>query len=393
MASNITSPFDLPLILDGATGTALLKRGMQTGECTEKFILENPHILTGLQAEYIAAGSQAVLAPTFGANIPTLLRHGFSKEEADQVCRALCGISKQNAGKVKVGGDISPTGLLMKPYGNTEPQEIYDIYHAQAATLIDCNVDFIFIETMLSAAEAKMAVRAVRDISADIPVFVSLTVGENGRTMNGDMLGAALLTLVQYNIQGFGCNCSIGPAVVANALTTAAPIAKLYNIPLIAKPNAGMPVTTESGAVSPLTPADMAAATDRFTGLGVGIFGGCCGTTPEHIRAIATAAKNTSKKLFEDVKEPETGVYVSTARAYALVDENAEYLPIDDSSEDCIYELMDACEPDDVLYFELREGGAETVIQMDAFIPNPIALRGLEKEISKAEAVLCRKFR
>ena len=100
MDSNITAPFDLPLILDGATGTALLKRGMHTGECTEKFILENPHILTGLQAEYIAAGSQAVLAPTFGANIPTLLRHGFSKEEADQVCRALCGISKQNAGKV-----------------------------------------------------------------------------------------------------------------------------------------------------------------------------------------------------------------------------------------------------------------------------------------------------
>ena len=142
MACPISSPFDLPLILDGATGTELLKRGMKTGECTEKFILENPNILTDLQSEYIAAGSEAVLAPTFGANIPTLTRHGFTAEEADKVCRELCEISKQNAQKAKIGGDISPTGLFMKPYGNAEPQEIYDIYHAQAATLIDCNVDF-----------------------------------------------------------------------------------------------------------------------------------------------------------------------------------------------------------------------------------------------------------
>ncbi|MBQ6707099.1 MAG: homocysteine S-methyltransferase family protein [Clostridia bacterium] len=393
MASNIMLPFGLPFILDGATGTELLKRGMKTGECTEKFILENPRVLTDLQAEYIAAGSQAVLAPTFGANIPTLVRHGFSKEEADKVCRELCAISKQKAEKVKIGGDLSPTGLLMKPYGNADPQDIYDVYHAQAATLIDCHVDFIFIETMLSAAEAKIAVRAVRDISSDIPVLVSLTVGENGRTVNGDTPGAALLTLVQYNIQGFGCNCSIGPEVVANALESAAPIAKLYGIPLIAKPNAGMPVTTENGSVFPLTPEDMARAADRFTGLGVGVFGGCCGTTPDHIRAIAAAAKNTSKTLFEDVEIPEKGVYVSTSRIYALTDENAKYWLIDGGSEDFIYDLMDECQPDDVLYFELGEGGAETLINMDAFIPNPIALRGMEKEISKAEAVLCRKFR
>ncbi len=393
MASKITSPFTLPLILDGATGTELLKRGMTTGDCTEQFILENPRVLQALQAEYIAAGSQAVLAPTFGANIPTLMRHGISAEKADEVCRSLFELSKQNVETVKVGGDISPTGLLIKPYGNTDPQEIYDIYHAQAATLIDCNADFIFIETMLSAAEAKLAVRAVRDLSSDIPVFVSLTVGENGRTLNGDLPGAALLTLVPYNIQGFGCNCSIGPEVVANALKSAAPIAKLYGIPLIAKPNAGMPVATENGSVFPLTPEDMAKAADCFTGLGVGIFGGCCGTTPDHIRAIAAAAKNTAKKLFEDVEAPKKGVYISTSRTYALADENADYLPIDGGSEDFIYDLMDECTPDDVLYFDLREGGAETLINMDAFIPNPIALRGLEEEISKAEAVLCRKFR
>lgn len=394
MSSKTTTfPFSLPFVLDGATGTELSKRGMKKEDCTERFILDNPDVIRTLQTEYINAGSDAVLAPTFGANRPTLMRHGFMENDTEPVCRTLVQVTKDIAGDARIGGDMSPTGLLLKPYGYTDPETVYEIYREQAAVLLACGVDFFFIETMISAAEARVAVRAVRDLSADIPVFVSLTVEESGRTMSGDALDAALLTLVPYNIQGFGCNCSIGPDVIANALAPAAPIAKRYGIPLIAKPNAGMPVTDENGTYFPLTPEDMAEKVDMLTGLGVGIFGGCCGTTPEHIAAIAKAAKSAKKERFADVEAALDGVYVSTARTWAICDEDAEYMEVDEDSEDDIYDLMDECDPEDILYLELKEGAADLLIEMDGFIPNPIAVRGDEDEIVKLEKAVCRKLR
>lgn len=383
----------LPFVLDGATGTELSKRGMKGSDCTERFVLEHPDALIDVQSGYRAAGSDAVLAPTFGANRPTLEKHGYGADEVGQVCRALFKISKDNAGGLKVGGDLSPTGLLVKTFGETDPEAVYEIYREQAATLLECGVDFFFIETMISAAEAKLAVRAVRDLSKDIPVFVSLTVSENGRTMYGDVPAAALVTMLPYDIQGFGCNCSIGPDVIANALTPAAPIAKLFGVPLIAKPNAGMPVTDESGMHFPLSPEDMAAAVDHLTGLGVGIFGGCCGTTPAHIEAIAKAARTSEKERGSDVEAAKDGIYVATARVWALADSDAEYTAVDGDSEDDLYDLVDEADPEDVLYLELSEGAADVLIRMEAFIPNPIAVKGDEEEIRKIEKALCRKVR
>lgn len=382
-----------PLILDGATGTELTKRGMPQGACTERFVLEHPDIITGLQQEYIAAGSDAVLAPTFGANRSTLERHGFKSEEVESVCRNLFAITKAHATGKLIAGDMSPTGFLMQPFGDTAPETVYNIYREQAATLLECGVDFFFIETMITAAEARLAVRAVRDLNKDIPVLVSMTVNENGRTMYGDCLDAVLLTLVPYDIQGFGCNCSIGPEVIARALKPAAPIAKRYGIPLIDKPNAGMPVTDENGTHFPLTPEDMAAAVDGFVGMGVGVFGGCCGTTPAHIEAIAKAAKNSPIERAADVEAVEAGNYVSSSRVWAAVEQNAEYTAVDGDSEDDIYDLLDEVDPDEVLYLELQEGAADVLIRMDAFIPNPVAVRGDEGEIEKIEKWLCRKVR
>ena len=382
-----------PLILDGATGTELTKRGMPQGACTERFVLEHPDIITGLQQEYIAAGSDAVLAPTFGANRSTLERHGFKSEEVESVCRNLFAITKAHATGKLIAGDMSPTGFLMQPFGDTAPETVYNIYREQAATLLECGVDFFFIETMITAAEARLAVRAVRDLNKDIPVLVSMTVNENGRTMYGDCLDAVLLTLIPYDIQGFGCNCSIGPEVIARALKPAAPIAKRYGIPLIAKPNAGMPVTDENGTHFPLTPEDMAAAVDGFVGLGVGVFGGCCGTTPAHIEAIAKAAKNSPIERAADVEAVEADNYVSSSRVWAAVEQNAEYTAVDGDSEDDIYDLLDEVDPDEVLYLELQKGAADVLIRMDAFIPNPVAVCGDEGEIEKIEKWLCRKVR
>ena len=382
-----------PLILDGATGTELTKRGMPQGACTERFVLDHPDVITALQQEYIGAGSDAVLAPTFGANRSTLERHGFQPEEVKQVCCDLYQITKNHAAGKLIAGDMSPTGFLMQPFGDTAPETVYEIYKEQAATLLECGVDFFFIETMITAAEAKMAVRAVRDLNKEIPVFVSMTVNENGKTMYGDSLNAVLLTLIPYDIQGFGCNCSIGPDVIARALKPAAPIAKRYGIPLIAKPNAGMPVTDENGTHFPLQPADMAAAVEGFIGMGVGIFGGCCGTTPAHIAAIAQAARASQKGWFSDVEPISEGSYVSSSRVWAAVEPDAVYTAIDGDSEDDIYDLLDEVDPGEVLYLELQEGAADVLIRMDAFIPNPVAVRGREEEIEKIEKWLCRKVR
>ena len=382
-----------PLILDGATGTELTKLGMPQGACTERYVLDHPDVITKLQQDYIAAGSDAVLAPTFGANRSTLERHGFKPEEVEQVCCDLYHITKNHAVGKLIAGDMSPTGYLMQPFGDTPPETVYEIYKEQAATLLKCGVDFFFIETMITAAEAKMAVRAVRDLDKEIPVFVSMTVNENGKTMYGDALDAVLMTLIPYDIQGFGCNCSIGPDVIARALKPAAPIAKRYGIPLIAKPNAGMPVTDENGTNFPLLPEDMAAAVDGFVGMGVGIFGGCCGTTPAHIKAIAKAARASQVEPFSAVVPIAEGNYVSSSRVWAAVVPDADYTAIDEDSEDDIYDLLDEADPDEVLYLQLQEGAADVLIRMDAFIPNPVAVRGGEEEIEKLEKWLCRKVR
>lgn len=383
-----------PLILDGATGTELSKRGMKVTDCTERFILENPQVMAQLQQEYRDAGSDAVLAPTFGANRPTMLRHGYQEEEIEEATRALFHVAKDHVGDtVLVGGDMSPTGLLLKPYGETEPEEVFEIYREQARILLDCGVDFFFIETMISAAEAKLAVRAVRSLSEEIPVFVSLTVTESGRTINGDCMDAVLLSMLPYNIQAFGCNCSIGPDVIAKALQSAAPIAKRFGIPLIAKPNAGMPITDETGTHFSLKPEDMADYVDQLAGLGVKVFGGCCGTTPAHIEAIAKAARACTVEAGSAVEAAEDGCYVSTTRVWTLVEEDAEYTAVDGDSEDDIYDLMDELDPDEILYLELQEGAADVIIDMDAYIPNPIAVCGDENEIVKIENVLCRKVR
>ncbi len=386
-------PFKLPFIMDGATGTELTKRGMPARACTERFVLENPEIIQTLQREYLAAGSDAILAPTFGANRPTLLRHGYREDEIEPTVRALFQLAKDSAGGAKIAGDMSPTGLMLKPYGDAEPEDVLNAYQEQARILLDCGVDFFFIETMISAAEAGLAVRAVRELSKDIPILVSMTVNENGKTINGDCLDAVLVTLLPYDIQAFGCNCSIGPDVIYNALKPAAPIAKAYDIPLIAKPNAGLPIFDQDGPHYPLSPEDMAKTVSMLTALGAGIFGGCCGTTPEHVKAIAEAARSTETERFCDTEAIAPGALVATARQWARVEQDAEYITVNADSEDDLNDLADELDPGEILYLNLEEGAADVIINLEGYIANPIHAKGNEAEIQKIERLLCRKVR
>ena len=262
-------PFPLPLLLDGATGTAMIRAGMPAGACPEKWILEHPEPLIHLQKRYLSAGSDAVLSPTFGANRMLLSRYSLA-DETISMNAALAALSRKAAGDALVGGDLSPTGAYLYPSGNTDFDELVSIYAEQASALSSF-VDFFMLETNMDLACTRTAVLGVRKASKK-PVFVTMTVTNTGMTMSGDTPQACLLTLSELGISAFGLNCSTGPSEMSRHITPLLPLSLALGIPLIAKPNAGpQPSRTES-------PAAFAAACEKMLSCGVGILGGCCGT-------------------------------------------------------------------------------------------------------------------
>jgi len=332
-------PFKLPLIADGATGTELQKLGMPLGVCSEKWILENPNAAIEIQKKYIAAGSDAIYAPTFGCNAPTLKKHGITVSVGDY-CQRLVDVSRaavRASGRdgILIGGDISPCGLLMEPYGDYEFDEIFDVFREQAYSLENAGVDFFAVETQISLDEAKAAVAAVRAVS-NKPLFVSFTCGETGRSFFGERLGDVAAELAGFgdntnaigndenaigenaadsNADAIGNNnavCDNEDAACKNTNTPGADITlgidafginccgdlelmlsvfreirEKTALPLIAKPNAGLPRMTDGVPVYKMTAAEIAQYVRRFYDAGVRVFGGCCGTTDAHISAIA----------------------------------------------------------------------------------------------------------
>ncbi|MCL2343809.1 MAG: GNAT family N-acetyltransferase, partial [Firmicutes bacterium] len=230
-------PFPLPLILDGATGTELQKRGLPSGVCPEVWILEHPETILELQRTYIDAGSQAVMAPTFGANRASLEKFGLSAQMRALNLR-LVALSRETArDRALVGGDISPTGLFMEPLGDYTFDDIAGIYAEQAVALGEAGVDFFAIETQLSAAEAMAALKGIKSVTAE-PVFVSFAVSGAGRTLWGDTLSAIAEDFETAGADAFGINCCGDLALITRVLRE---VHEKVALPLIAKPNAGLP--------------------------------------------------------------------------------------------------------------------------------------------------------
>lgn len=278
-----------PLLLDGATGTNLMAAGMPQGVCAEAWILEHPEVLTALQREYVAAGSKVIYAPTFGANRAALKHYGMEHQVAE-LNRRLVELSRAAAeGKAIVAGDLSSTALQIEPFGDTPFDELIDIYSEQADALKAAGITLTVCETLMSLADARAALLAVR--RAGMAAFVTLTVDANGRTLSGGRLLPCLLTLQAMGAAAVGINCSVGAEAVAELL---APVLPHIEIPVIAKPNAGETVNGElHNTMSPQAFADCLA---ELTQSGVSIVGGCCGTTPAHIRAVAEKVSGTAVK-------------------------------------------------------------------------------------------------
>lgn len=275
---------DHVLLLDGATGSNLRKAGMPVGISSEEWVLKNPEVLKELQRAYVEAGSEIVYAPTFGANRISLMNFGLEKQ-ITEMNRRLLAISKEAVGaRALVAGDLTTTGKLLEPRGDLSYETLYQIYQEQIKALADAGADLLVAETMLSVDETVAALDAAQSV-CDLPVMCTLSLEADGTALYGGNAVEAVMTLQEMGAAAVGLNCSVGPdqleAVVAN-------MKKVAQVPIIAKPNAGMPVINEKGEASySMNAQDFARYTRKLVEAGAGIVGGCCGTTPEYIRELA----------------------------------------------------------------------------------------------------------
>ena len=379
-------PFSLPMLLDGATGTALIKAGMPTGVCPEKWILENPEVIKQIQADYFASGSDAVLAPTFGANRTVLSRYGLAEKTA-LMNTALATLSRETAKGKYVAGDLSPTGKMLAPIGDVTLDEMAEIFSEQARAL-DGLVDFYMIETQMDLASARAAVLGVKAVS-DKPVFVTLTVTESGKTMYGDTPECAFLALSELGIAAFGLNCSTGPREMKALLSPLFPLSVSLGIPLIAKPNAGAP--SHDGAHAHLSPEAFAEVGGEMLSQGICILGGCCGTDDAVIRALHAVARDFSD--CPDVPAPvETDAVASTSREIAEIPVSDMPEPIE-ADDDLIDNAEEMSDDYDFLYIAVRsKDDAETVLDAAPFLTLPIAVCGDEEGIAALKRGYCGKL-
>lgn len=282
-----------PVLLDGATGTNLQKAGMPVGVCPEQWILENSEVLIDLQKRYVEAGTDILFAPTFTASRIKLKEYGL-EDHLEEMNRKLVALSKEAAKGTNalVAGDLTMTGEQLYPLGDLMFEDLVDVYKEQAKIIAEAGADLFVVETMMSLQECRAAVLAIREV-CDLPVMVSLTYNEDGRTLYGTDPVTAVVVMQSLGADAVGMNCSTGPEAMLEPI---AKMAEYATIPLLAKPNAGMPELIDGQTVFNVEPEEFAEVGKKLVEEGATIIGGCCGTTPEHIRALKEAVKGIPVK-------------------------------------------------------------------------------------------------
>ncbi len=284
------------VFIDGATGTELQKRGMPAGVCPEKWIIDNPWAIQEVQKAYFEAGSDIVLAPTFTASPIKLAEYGLEADMVD-MNRQLVRLSRQVAGeKGLVAADISMTGKQLYPLGDLMFEELVDCYKAQVEAILMEGVDLFVVETMMSLQECRAAVLAIKE-SCDLPIIVSLTYNPDGKTLYGTSPDTAMIVLQAMGVDCVGMNCSTGPDAMVELVQQ---MKKVATVPIIVKPNAGLPELENGKTVYKMTPDEFAEASLRLYEEGASLFGGCCGSTPEHIKALVSTLKDKPAHKIED---------------------------------------------------------------------------------------------
>lgn len=281
-----------PIVLDGAMGTMLQNAGLPLGQLPETYNLLHPEIVTDIHRQYLAAGARVVFANTFGANAHKLAGSGLTPEEA---ITAGVRCAKEAAGTFDgayVGLDIGPIGELLFPMGQLAFDEAYALFAEQVKAGVKAGADAIFIETMTDLYEAKAAVLAAKEHSS-LPVFCTMSFEKDRRTFTGCQLSAMALTLSGLGVDGLGMNCSVGPVEM---LEMAEEILRYTDLPLIIKPNAGLPEIVDGKTQYSITRGEFVEAMQALVRRGAVMVGGCCGTDPGYIRELAEAVRGLMPK-------------------------------------------------------------------------------------------------
>lgn len=283
------------LFLDGATGSNLSKKGMPAGVCPEKWILENKEKLIELQMDFIEAGTDILYAPTFTGNRIKLKEYGL-EDEISSMNQSLVELSKEAVRRSKekypdrvvyVAGDITMTGQQLYPIGTLQFEELVEVYKEQVAYLLMAGVDLFVVETMMSLQETRAAVLAIKE-TCDLPIMATLTFNDDGKTLFGTDPTTAVIVLENLGADAVGLNCSTGPDKMVSVIEE---MKKVATIPIIAKPNAGLPHLEDGETVFDMQPDEFATHMKVLIEAGASIVGGCCGSTPEHIKAMVDMGK------------------------------------------------------------------------------------------------------
>ncbi|MCH5265458.1 MAG: homocysteine S-methyltransferase family protein [Lachnospiraceae bacterium] len=278
------------VLLDGATGSNLQQAGMQSGECPEQWIVNHSDIFIDLQKQYIEAGSDVLYTPTFTCNRIKLEEYGLA-EQQEELTAKLVSLTKEairqsgTSRRIYIAGDISMTGQQLEPVGSLPFEELVDIYKEEAALLAKEGVDGFVIETMMSLQECRAALLAVKE-TCDLPVLVTLTYQEDGRTLYGTSPETAAVVLQAMGADAIGINCSTGPDKMLPAVQR---MAEVLSVPIIVKPNAGLPALVDGVTCYDMGAEEFAEAMLPLVEAGASILGGCCGTTAAHIRQLKEA--------------------------------------------------------------------------------------------------------
>jgi len=291
------------VILDGGMGSCLFKEGMPQGVCPEQWMIENPDIQYKIQSAYVQAGADIIYAPTFTSNRPKLREHGL-ENKLEEINIKLVENAKKAASsvsrKVFVAGDMTMTGIMLKPMGPMDFEELIDIYKEQVAALLKGGVDCFIVETMMSLQETRACVIAIKEM-CDLPIMATLTFESDGKTLMGTDPATAAITLASLGVDAIGTNCSTGPVDMA---VNVKKMFDVVDIPIIAKPNAGIPRLNDKGeTVYDNTPENFAKEMQLIIDSGASIIGGCCGTDPDYIKAVCAKnfIANKEKKHIENM--------------------------------------------------------------------------------------------
>ena len=289
-----------PLLADGAMGTVLYARGVLISRCYDELNLSDPGLIQAIHEEYLEAGAEILETNTFGANRARLSRHGLAGKVAEinasgvRIARqAVENLRQKQAGGAFVAGSVGPLGLRLEPLGKTGLDEARTIFAEQMKALAEAGCDLFIVETMPALNEARQALAAAREVAPELPVVVMVTVDDDGNCLDGASPQQAATQLAACGANVIGVNCSTGPTSVLTAAEAMRPVTRL---PLAALPNAGLPREVDGRNVYLCSPEYMANFARKAIAAGVSLVGGCCGTTPNHIRAMRAALRSIDEQ-------------------------------------------------------------------------------------------------